>query len=108
MDEAKLVHTVRLPCENPRKENLLHSPQKAHHWMSGSRARGGDWGGTGNSLGWWKCPIAIEVAVWVYIVVKAHHTLRWVHFIVCKLRTLLLEVWKHRQGQMADQPLHSS
>ena len=52
-----------------------------HGWL----LRGGDWGGTGNSLGWWKCPIAIEVAVWVYTVVKAHHTLRWVHFIVCRL-----------------------
>lgn len=29
--------------------------------------------------------ILIEVAMWVYVVVKTHHPLRGVHFIVCRL-----------------------
>lgn len=29
----------------------LHDPRKAHHGLSGSSARGGDWDRTGNSLG---------------------------------------------------------
>ena len=43
--------------------------------------------------------VLIEVAMWVYTVVKTHHPLRGVHFIVHtsylnKLRTLVSEVWK--------------